>query len=280
MSARYGFDYRNEPTSAPRAFTNYGRYMSGEERLLHACDNSDLFHPGALERLEEYEGYRSASPFPHVVFDDLFRREALRDVLQEWPRDYNTMETHDDGTFVRKKTGTTWQTDFGPKTNKYFQDLSGARFLMALERLTGMWGLMGDPYMFGGGLHSTASGGRLAIHADFNKHPRFGLDRRLNMLIYLNEGWTDLNGGHLELWDKKMQGCEVSVLPVFNRTVIFTTSRTSFHGQPNPVVAAPDAGRRSMALYYYSNGRADEGSPPLLDNQHSTLWQERPEEGY
>ena len=57
-----------------------------------------------------------------------------------------------------------------------------------------MWGLMPDPYMFGGGLHATATGGKLAVHADYNKHPFFKLDRRLNLLIYLNEGWREENG--------------------------------------------------------------------------------------
>ena len=31
------------------------------------------------------------------------------------------------------------------------------------------------------------------------------LDRRLNILIYLNQNWKDHNGGHLELWDKNMK---------------------------------------------------------------------------
>jgi Rps23 Pro-64 3,4-dihydroxylase Tpa1-like proline 4-hydroxylase len=67
-----------------------------------------------------------------------------------------------------------------------------------------MWGLIPDPYLFGGLLHATASSGKLAVHADFNKHFRFKLERRLNMLVFLNEGWTEENGGWLELWDQQM----------------------------------------------------------------------------
>ena len=83
-----------------------------------------------------------------------------------------------------------------------------------------------DPYLIGGGLHRTRVGGSLAVHADFNKHPRFTLDRRLNLLVYLNEDWTEANGGWLELWDRDMQRCVQRVLPTFNRTVIFSTSDT------------------------------------------------------
>ena len=42
--------------------------------------------------------------------------------------------------------------------------------------------------------------GFLNIHADFNKHPTLDLDRRLNVLIYLNKNWKESYGGNLELW--------------------------------------------------------------------------------
>jgi len=250
------------------------------EPRFRRASYDELFDPAGLKRLGDYREYRSAWPFPHVIIDGLFQPEALENVLSEWPTDNANLESHNDGTFVRDKIGTTWQTDFGLITKKYFSELAGASFLLALEKLTGMWGLMGDAYMFGGGLHATAPGGKLAIHADFNKHPRFALDRRLNMLVYLNEGWTEENGGHLELWDREMQKCQVRVLPVFNRTVIFSTTRTSYHGQPNPIVGPPGLRRKSMAFYYYSNGRADEGQPPATEGEHSTLWQQRPGDGY
>lgn len=241
---------------------------------------TSILDEGALERLESHQGYRAARPFPHIVIDNLFRDDILRQVLAEWPVNETALERHDDGTFVRSKIGTTWEVVFGQVTRQCFEVLHGARFLLALEKLTGMWGLMGDPYFFGGGLHATARGGRLAVHADFNKHPRFMLDRRLNLLVYLNENWGSENGGELELWDQEMRKCEQRVLPVFNRTVIFSTNRTSFHGQPNPVAGGPDIWRKSLALYYYSNGRADEGHPPAVGENYSTLWQERPGEGY
>jgi hypothetical protein len=237
-----------------------------------------IFEPDTLARMESYQGYRSAAPYPHAIFDDLFDPEALRTILREWPND--NLEQHNDGTFVQKKQGTTWKTQFGPYTSRYFADLASPQLLLALEKLTGMWGLIPDPYLFGGGLHATASGGKLAVHADFNKHFRFKLDRRLNMLVYLNEGWTEENSGWLELWDQQMQTCVQRVLPVFNRTVIFSTTRTSYHGQPESIVGPPDLRRRSIALYFYSNGRADEGAPPDASGQHTTLWQERPGRGY
>jgi hypothetical protein len=241
-----------------------------------------LFNPDGLLSLENFQGYKTADPFPHLVLDGLFNPDALHAVLREWPVDKNDgrLESHDDGTFTKQKIGTTWQTPFGPHTRDYFNILAGPAFLKLLEKVTGMWGLIPDPYMFGGGLHATSAGGKLAIHADYNKHPFFKLDRRLNLLIYLNENWTEKNGGKLELWDRDMRKCVQSVLPVFNRTVIFSTTSTSFHGQPKPIVGPQGLWRKSIALYYFSNGRADEGFSPDTADEHSTLWQERPEHGF
>ena len=121
-------------------------------------------------------------------------------------------------------------------------------------------------------MHSTKTGGYLKVHADFNKHPTLALDRRLNLLIYLNEDWLPEYGGDLELWTTDMGPCVEKIAPVAGRCVIFRTSSTSFHGHPHPLACPPDRTRRSIALYYYSNGRPqEEGS-----EEHGTLWQSTP----
>ena len=55
----------------------------------------------------------------------------------------------------------------------------------------------------GGGQHEIKAGGLLKIHADFNRHELLGLDRRINVLVYLNKQWEDSYGGHFELWDRQ-----------------------------------------------------------------------------
>jgi len=239
----------------------------------------EVLSNASLDRLAGYSGYSEASPFPHLVLDDFFNPTILDAVLAEWPpQDAANLEEHNDGTYVRKKRGSTYRTRFKPQTRALFDRLAAADFLEALEQATGIWGLMPDPYLWGGGLHFTQSGGRLAIHADFNKHFKYNLDRRLNLLLYLNRGWTEQNGGWLELWNADMTACGQRVLPVFNRMVIFSTTDTSFHGQPEEIVGPPDLFRRSIALYYYTNGRpASEITP---GEEHSTLWRERPDRGF
>lgn len=246
-----------------------------------ARDKSDtvIFTPEKLRALAECPTYKTAEPYPHLVMDDFFEPEALDRLLEEWPDATRPdLEHHNDGTFVRGKTGSSPKTTFGPFTRKLLHRLGEPDFLQALEEVTGISGLIPDPYLFGGGIHQTQAGGKLAIHADFNKHFKLPLDRRLNLLVYLNKGWTEENGGWFEMWDHEMKACVRRVLPTFNRMAIFSTTDFSFHGQPEEIVGPPTLLRRSVALYYYSVGRPEH--EVSAGGAHSTLWRQRPDKGY
>lgn len=80
------------------------------------------------------------------------------------------------------------------------------------------------------------------------------LDRRVNVLVYLNRDWTEENGGTLELWDRGRNRCVERVVPKYNRTVIFNTTGGALHGHPDPVKGEGRA-RRAMSAYFFTNGR-------------------------
>ena len=111
----------------------------------------------------------------------------------------------------------------------------------------------------------------MGVHVDFNKHGRYQLDRRLNLLLYLNKDWQEDYGGHFELWDRDMKNCVQKVLPVFNRVAIFSTTEHSWHGHPDPLNCPEDRSRKSLALYYYTNGRPSDEEA----EQHSTVFKAR-----
>jgi Rps23 Pro-64 3,4-dihydroxylase Tpa1-like proline 4-hydroxylase len=140
-----------------------------------------------------------------------------------------------------------------------------------LEDLTGIRGLIPDPYFTGGGVHQIKPGGFLEVHADFNLNNKLKLDRRLNVLLYLNQDWKEGYGGHFELWSKDMSASVRKILPLFNRCAIFSTTSTSYHGHPTPLSCPPDRTRKSIAIYYYSNGRPEEE----VKEGHDTLFQAR-----
>ncbi len=214
--------------------------------------------------------YTSADPFPHIVFDDFLPADRLRAVLAEFPGPGDIPWTLFEDGGRTLKLATENQEHMGDLTRHLLAEFNGAVFVDFLERLTGISGLVPDPYLLGGGLHQIEPGGFLDVHADFNIHPRTKLHRRINVLVYLNEDWQDDWGGQLELWTSDMSRRVQQIAPVFNRCVIFSTDRTSFHGHPERVACPPGRNRRSLALYYYALTPA----PGEDGGFHSTLYQD------
>ncbi len=217
--------------------------------------------------------YVNAHPFPSIVFDNFFKKDILEKILSDFPKNIKEIGNNYNNK-AEKKLSLNSPEKFSVDTNNFINFLNSAPFVKFLNSLTGIKEtLITDPYLIGGGLHELKNDGYLNIHADFNQHPSMKLDRRLNILIYLNNNWSENNGGHLELWDKDMKKCEKKILPIFNRMVIFSTTDFSYHGNPNKVKVAENNSRKSIALYYYSNGRPDTERKLGL---HSTIFRKRP----
>jgi hypothetical protein len=219
--------------------------------------------------------YAAARPFPHVVFDDFFDPALLDEVLAEFPQPGAiNWQRFDNAREI--KLASAVEANFGPVTRLLLYHLNSITFLEFLSKVTGIANLISDPCFDGGGLHQIVRGGKLAVHADFNKHPRYGLDRRLNLLIYLNRDWREEYGGHLELWNREMTRYEARVLPHFNRLMIFGTTDFTYHGHPEPLACPAGMTRKSLALYYFSNGRPAEE----ISGDHSTLFRARAHEEF
>lgn len=236
--------------------------------------DTELFQYDELNALatDHAEQYQNANPFPHIVVDS-FLDYGLASIAYDnfpkpsdssWWKYKNPLEVKlaldrlELLPFIFKRI--LWELNSGP-------------FVRFLEKLTGIDGLIPDPDYVGGGLHQIERGGKLDIHADFNWHRKLKLDRRINVIVYLNYEWEEEYGGHLELWDREMQHGE-KILPAFNRMVCFNTTDFSYHGHPDPLTCPEGETRKSMALYYYTNGRPEnERSDP-----HSTIYKARPQD--
>jgi Rps23 Pro-64 3,4-dihydroxylase Tpa1-like proline 4-hydroxylase len=238
--------------------------------------NSDFLQEDYLQNiLNRYkEDFINAKPFPHVMIDNFFPEDILNDVLADFP-DLQKIDSQKFNNAYEKKLASTHERQMGNATRNLLYRLNSSTFISFLEELTGIDGIIPDPHFEGGGLHQIERGGYLKIHVDFNKNRRLKIDRRLNVLVYLNKYWTEEYGGHLQLWDREMTRCVHKILPIFNRMVIFNTNDFSYHGHPDPLTCPEGVSRRSLALYYYSNGRpADE----LSGENHSTIFKARADE--
>ena len=139
------------------------------------------------------QAYRAGDPFPHAVLDGLFPAAVLDEVLAEFPGP-GTLDWHRFNNDRERKLGMKTGDGLPSRTLGFLHFLNSAPMVRFLETLTGIQGLVPDPYYEGGGLHQILPGGYLKIHADFNWHHRLKLHRRINMLIYLNKDWKEEYG--------------------------------------------------------------------------------------
>jgi Rps23 Pro-64 3,4-dihydroxylase Tpa1-like proline 4-hydroxylase len=222
---------------------------------------------------KNHERYVSAQPYPHISLDNFLRTEILDAVVSDFPsresQPWTAMVDKD-----QKKFAANVISRMPPSVRRVLYFLNSREIVNFLEKLTGIEGLIPDPHYAGGGLHELRPGGFLKVHADFNWHRQMRLDRRINLLVYLNKDWQPEYGGNLELWDTTMTRKVAEYAPEFNRCVIFNTTDNSFHGNPVPVNCPPDRSRRSLAFYYYTNGRPAEE----VSGSHGTLFKNRPGE--
>lgn len=218
--------------------------------------------------------YVSSVPFPHVAIDNFLPPEVLEEILEEFPQPNQSSWTKfEDANQI--KLASNAEQGLGVSTRLLLQQFNSSVFISFLESLTGISGLIPDPHFMGGGLHQIVRGGFLNIHIDFNHNLQLHLDRRINVLLYLNKNWKEEYGGHLELWNQDMTQCAKSILPIFNRCVIFNTSEFSYHGHPNPLTCPSGWSRKSIAMYYYTNGRPVDEVAAI---PHTTEFRDRPHE--
>jgi len=196
--------------------------------------------------------YRAAAPFPHIQLDGLFD-EALLDqaiaempVMARWAR-YDTAN--------ERKVVCSDVAAFGPAGQILVHGLNSAPFIRFLERLTGIQGLIPDPHLHAAGYMKVPPGGFLGLHYDFTTQQELRLDRRVNVLLYLNRDWRTEWGGQLELHSndplESAQHQSVDIEPLFNRLVIFNTP-DALHGHRRPIACPPDRARLCFSWYYYT----------------------------
>jgi Rps23 Pro-64 3,4-dihydroxylase Tpa1-like proline 4-hydroxylase len=199
------------------------------------------------------QSYLSASAYPHVVIDNFFDEAVLDRVVEDFPTAEQFYQKFNNAREIKYATRS--ELEIPPFARTLIHSLNSGTFISFLEDVTGIDGLVADPHLWGGGFHELPRGGKLAIHTDFNFHKKLNLDRRVNVLIYLNRNWVEAYGGQFEAWRPNGSQAEARYLPIFNRLVIFGTTDFTFHGNPEPVVCPEGMSRKSIAMYYYTNGR-------------------------
>ena len=207
----------------------------------------------AFDKLDQLaSSFSSAAPFPHVVIDDFLDERVALKIHDEARLTAPNVDVSNDITQRQKLACNDW-SELGEHTWKLISYFNSAEFIGPLEKITGIDGLFGDPWLDGGGIHIIRRGGFLKMHTDFNWSSRLRSDRRLNILYYLNRGWVEGWGGELQI-ERLGEAGHKTIAPLFNRLVIFNTNDSTLHGHPAPLAFPEDYPRASVAMYYYSTG--------------------------
>jgi Rps23 Pro-64 3,4-dihydroxylase Tpa1-like proline 4-hydroxylase len=197
------------------------------------------------------EEFSSAFPFPHVVIENFFDEQTARGISgefgepnEDWHEYKNPLERK-----FAKNTG------LGDHTTAMLNHMQSPEFVGMMSSISGIRDLTSDPYLHGAGIHAYPPGGKLDMHLDYSVHPISGMERRLNLLVFLTEDWTEDCGGDLILTTDIHASDDMlkKVSPRWNTAVLFRTTDDSIHGLPQPTTTSKF--RKSLAIYYVSPPR-------------------------
>lgn len=217
--------------------------------------------------------YRNNQPIPHIFLRDFLDPEVARAIAEEFPDPNSQAWTHYQHQ-NENKLGLAKRERFPQDLGILVDEMNSPDFVEWLSELTGIPGLLSDPMLEGGGLHQSGRGGFLNVHTDFsNHHYHKNWCRRVNLILYLNEGWQEEWGGAIELWDADMRRCVAKYPPLLNQALIFNTDDRSYHGFPEPLQCPAGISRKSLALYYYTVESSEKSTV------RSTNYRARPNDG-
>jgi len=210
---------------------------------------------------EQIKLYGHAPPFDHVVIDNFFDNQFALQLSSEFPEVGSDIWHGYNNPLEIKLTNNIWN-NFGVETYKTFSYLNSDAFIRYISKKCSINNpLFPDSGLNGGGWHVHGPGGKLNTHLDYSMHPKLKMQRKLNLIVYLNPNWQQSWGGSLGLWDNssaREPGDLRKQIPcIFNRAVIFDTTQNSWHGLPEPIQAPADELRKSIAVYYLIEATAD-----------------------
>jgi len=203
--------------------------------------------------IKALQGFKGQVPFDHCVIDDFFQTEIAKHLESDFIAYDDARWFYYKNSLEDKKALNDWNA-FPSLTYRAFSELVSNEFISLLSKELGIE-YFPDVGLHGGGWHIHDAGGNLNPHLDYSIHPKLGLERKLNIIIYLSSSLEDGHGGHLGLWThdeitKRPGELTKVVQPKFNRAVLFDTTQNSWHGMCQSLTQPKGIYRKSLAVYY------------------------------
>ena len=206
-----------------------------------------------IQLSEASKTFHNSEPFNHCIVDSFISEDYLTSLSNEFLSYDSSKWFVYKNALEHKKALNDWNA-FPPATYQLFSYLNSAEFVNYLSHLLKIK-LYPDHGLHGGGWHIHGKGGILNPHLDYNIHPKLGLKRKINIIIYFSDTLTEENGGHLGLWSHNNETngpgkIQREISPGFNRAVIFDTTQNSWHGISRKLEVSDNVFRKSFAAYY------------------------------
>jgi len=216
------------------------------------------------------------TPYKHLVVDEFLPENLIQNCLKSFPDLEDDIWEHEKDTDIEVKSRTTWKSEFDIPEDiiDVVRILNSSQVLSTFSKVFNIPKLIPDSYFTGGGLNVMQKGGLLDVHVDGNYHDATGLNRRMNVLVFLNSEWKEGWGGELGLYNRDGSKLIKKIAPIYNRLFIFDTNDYSFHGLPEPLNFPLKENRKSIILYYYTKDSRP-SSEKITESPHSALWVKR-----
>jgi len=203
---------------------------------------------------EGFKNFNNEKPFRHSVVDNFLDDDFAKNLSKEIPNFDDEIWHEYNNAIEIKKTCNNWNL-FPKLTYSFLTCLNSSHFIQKISSYSDITPLYSDDGLNGGGWHIHANGGKLNPHLDYSMHPKLELQRKLNLILYLQEDWQDSWGGHFGLYSngEPVKKLEKEIVPKFNRAVFFDTTEDSWHGLSQEVNTPNNICRKSIAVYYLTD---------------------------
>lgn len=215
------------------------------------------------------------SPFPHIISSNFLPINIVKKAEEEFIT-FNNLQNTGGYRYGNLKYHFEDFEKMPETIKKIISFFHSEEFIKLLEKKFNLSNVKPDWTLWGGGMHSSKTGGNLKVHSDFIYLRKKNIKRVLNLLLYLNSDWKKDWKGALELWNKKMTKKEKEVFPNLNNVVIFRTDKDSNHGFPDSILCPEHLNRKSIAIYYYIEEKSFLPIKIKMRKYFTTQWKKRP----
>ena len=219
---------------------------------------SDIFEKSVFPGKESY---KDGQPGPMGVFDNFLPQDVALNLYNE------ALSIPDEHWKVFTRNGSHMmelnKLHLTPCAFELVNYLHSSYMLDQLSELTGIPGLLPDPYLVGAGYSKSFPGDTLKLHTDFNWNDTLKLHRACSFIVYLTPEWQSEWHGGLDFYDHGREQVVTHVDCLFNRCLIWNYHKQGWHGHIHPLSCPMDRPRTTFRLFYYtSNSTYREDDPP------------------